>query len=158
MINFATFEREKWYFRPSTTHMDVFVSLKNIPHPAMDSHTWTYKLKTFCSIPVILFQCKSMDCNILVHLNYPGLVNLNATSWLKADCSTFMLFLSDTSVSKNVVCAKTIQLCRADSDRIRNACSNQNTLSSQTIENLVGVIYEQGAENIWPMKPRSNPV
>ena len=79
-------------------------------------------------------------------------MKLNATSWLKSDCLTLMFFLSDTSVSKNVVCAKTIQLSKADSDSIRNACSKQNTLSSQTIEDLVSVIYEQDVENIWPIE------
>lgn len=158
MIDFANFEREKCYFRPYTTHMDVFVSLRHIPTPAANSEKWTYKLKTFCSTPIVLFQCKTLDCNILLHLNYPELVKLNATSWLKSECLTFMLFLSDTSVSKNVACAKTIQLSRVDSDCIRKACSKQNTLSSQTIEDLVGIIYEQDVENIWPMKRPSDTV
>ena len=153
MNDFLNFERKKCHFHPYVTHLDVFVGLRKINIPVTNREKWTYKLKMFCLIPILLFQCKSMGSNILLHLNYPELIKLNATSWLESDCLTFMIFLSDTSISNDVVCAKTMQLSKSESNRIREACSKQSSLGYQTIEDLVDIIYEQDIKNIWSEDP-----
>jgi hypothetical protein len=150
-MDFANFDRKTSYFKPYKSHLDVYVSLRKIDDPIEAMDVWTYKVKIFCEIPIILFQCKNKGCNILLHLNYPLLISLNATSWLEADHLTFMLFLSEKTEFNDVVCAKTIQLSKSESSCIRKACSKQDSLTYQSIENLVDIVYEQDIENIWPL-------
>jgi len=150
MNDFANFNREKSYFRPYDTHLDVYVSMSEMSGLSKGTGNWSYKLKIFCGIPVILFQCESKGCNILIHLNYPLLHKLSATSWLGQQQLTFMLLLSDSSQSDHVVCAKTLKLNKADSTKIRMACVKQYGLSYSSVENIVDVIYQQNIKNIWP--------
>lgn len=150
MADFLNFDRHLSYYRPYESHLDVFISFKKVDLKLMAYAGWNYKVKVFCSVPIILFQCKCDGCNILMHLNMPAMEKVKATSWLKAEKLTFLLFISDASCSKHVVWAKNIQLSKADSDKIRSACYHQRTLSYNQVENLVDPIYHLEIDNIWP--------
>lgn len=151
MNEYSNIIREQTYFRPSNVHLDVFVSFQAIKllNPVSDDQ-WQYKMKIFCSVPVISFNCKSMGCSILIHLNYQYFKNLNLLSWLKEEHITFMLLISDASLDNHIVGAKTLRLSRKDSDRVRSACLKQAKLSYQSIEDAVDFLYELDIENIWP--------
>lgn len=149
MKDFANFDRQQSYFRPYQTHLDVYVRLKEVSLKAVLNSVWTYKIKIFCSVPVILFQCELAGCNVLMHINMPALAKLSATSWLQTKRLTFMLLISDASQGGQVIGAKTIRLSHADSALIRRACQNQRAVSSMQIEHLVDILYQLDIDNIW---------
>lgn len=149
MNDFGNFDRQQSYFRPFKTHLDVYARLKKVDLKAMATGNWSYKIKVFCSVPIILFQCECSGCNILMHLNMPLLKKLSATSWLDPRRLTFMLLISDASRSNEVIGAKSIKISQAESDNIRAACQSQHTLSYAQIEDLVDIIYQLEIENIW---------
>lgn len=150
MVDFANFDRQESYFRPCQSHLDVFARFRWVDTSSINDGQWSYKIKIFCSVPVILFQCKPSACNILMHLNMPLLRKLGATSWLNTDQLTFMLLLSDGSRAKKVVFGKTIRIAKADSDVIRKACRKQHLLTSTQIENMIDILYQLEISNIWP--------
>lgn len=148
MADFSNVNRAKSFLRPSYGQIDLFIAFNSIENiKSMFAGKWTYKVKIFCSIPIVVFKCPGMDCNILLHLNLHA---LGSGCWLENDRLTFMLIISDVSDSNNVVGAKTICLSKRDSDRIRAAVSKQKNLSYQSIEDLVDIIYQLDIENIWP--------
>ncbi|WP_157504958.1 hypothetical protein [Dyadobacter beijingensis] len=149
MTDFANFNRRQSYFRPYQTHLDVYARLKKVDLKAMATGKWSYKFKIFCFIPIILFQCECVGCNILIHLNMPLLRKLSATSWLDTRQLTFMLLISDASRDNEVLGAQTIKISQADSDTIRSACKSQRTFSSMQIEDLVDIIYQLEIGSIW---------
>ncbi|KAA6438498.1 hypothetical protein FEM33_17580 [Dyadobacter flavalbus] len=150
MRDFANFDKEESYFQPTRTHLDVHVKLRKTTPELAASQNWTYRLKIFCSVPVLLFSPENGGCNTLIHLNHVLLTHLNATCWLKAEKLTFMLFISDASIRKEVVCVKAIQLSVQDSARVRKACKSQNGLSYHQVESLVDIIYQLNITEIWP--------
>ncbi|TLU96073.1 hypothetical protein [Dyadobacter sediminis] len=150
MRDFANFDKQESYFQPNQTHLDVHVKLRETAPELAASHKWTYKLKIFCSVPVLLFRPENNNCNTLIHLNHVLLTKLNATCWLKAEKLTFMLFISDASVKRGVVCVKAIQLSIEDSKLVRKACRSQQGLSYHQVENLVDIIYQLNITDIWP--------
>jgi hypothetical protein len=150
MTDFANFDRQESYFRPYKSHLDVFARLRRVNLKEMAHGEWSYKLKIFCTVPLILFQCECTGCNILMHLNMPLLQKLTATSWLEAEHLTFMLLVSDASRSNEIICGKTMRLTKLDSDVIRGACSQQRTLTSMQVEDLVGILYQLEIKQIWP--------
>lgn len=150
MTDFINLNKEESYFQPTNTHLDVHVQLRKMTPDFDLADNWTYKLKIFCSVPVLLFRPESNNCNILIHLNHVLLTKLNATFWLTAKKLTFMLFISDASLSREVVCVKKLQLSIQESDLVRTACKSQYGLSNQDVENLVDIIYQLNVTNIWP--------
>jgi hypothetical protein len=150
MRDFANINKQESYFQPTLTHLDVHVKLRETAHDLSSSGNWTYKLKIFCSVPIILFRPENQDCNILIHLNQVLLTKLNATSWLQAENLTFMLFLSDASSNKEVICVKAMQLSVQDSKYVRKACRDQHGLSYHQIENLIDIIYQLKVSSVWP--------
>lgn len=150
MKDFANFDRQKSYLSPHYAHIDVHVRFRKVDLRSMTYGEWSYKIKLFCSVPIILFQCQCDGCNILMHLNVPALKQLNATSWLKNSNLTFLLLISDASRANQVVWAKKVQLSKTESDKIRHACQQQRTLSYNQIEDLVGPFYQLSIDRIWP--------
>lgn len=153
MADFSNLNKEHSYLRPSDAHLDFFVSFKRIKDaPSMFGSVWTYRVKIFCSVPILVFRCQQLGCNILVHLNIQLLQAVDPTHWLDADHLTFMLIISDASKSDQVAGAKIIKISKADSALIRSACLRQNQLSSRTVENLADFIYQLDIKNIWPQQ------
>lgn len=149
MKDFSNFDRQESHFRPFDTHLDVFARFKEVEARPTIQEGWIYRLKTFCSVPIILFQCPYKGCNILMHLNIHLLDRLNATAWLHSRRLTFMIFLSDASKANQVVCAKTIRFSELDSDKIRSACHRQRRLSYHQIEGIIDLVYQSEIDQIW---------
>lgn len=148
MTDFSSVDRSKSFLRPSHEHIDLFIAFNSIENAqSMSAGKWTYKIKIFCSIPLVVFRCPGKDCNIMLHLNHHA---LGSGRWLDKEHLTFMLIISDASKSNHVVGARTIRLSKTDSDAVRAAVSKQKNLSYQTIEDLVDIVYQLDIKNIWP--------
>jgi hypothetical protein len=149
--DFSNVIKEKSYLRPSNTHLDFFVSLKKINKVRyLFDSLWTYQVKIFCSVPILVFRCPQQGCSILIHLNIHLLEGTETTPWLDADKLTFMLIISDASKSNYVAGAKIIKISQGDTMLIRIACLKQRSLSCQGVENLVNNFYQMNFNNIWP--------
>ncbi len=70
MTDFSNVNRTKSFLRPSHEHVDLYITFNSIENvKSMFAGKWTYKMKIFCSIPLVVFRCPVKECNIMLHLN-----------------------------------------------------------------------------------------
>lgn len=140
MKDFANFESYKSFFVPSRTHLNVYSCFDRIDPTLMADGDWSYKVKIFCSVPIIIFRCNQY--HIIMHLNMPFLQQMKACSWLEAQHLTFRLSILDAWQDHKIIHTRGMSFAAIDSERIRLACRQQCLFSCTQIEDIVSIIYQ----------------
>ena len=111
-----------------------------------DEYSWkagqvNYNYNEVYGVPILAFLFPNGFSNFFEHINYHELKKLGPSSWLRVNKIIVILSLFDETATR-VLQSRVVILSPEDSNRLRLACQNQQSRTSDQIEASVDFLYE----------------